>query len=206
MKEERKSKISGSKEKSTSQEPEYTTATADDSIQPELLATDVEDHAKDFNNVMENLRRVQADFVNYKHRAEEEREDQQRFANTRLILKLLPVIDDFNLAINHASDSEAAAQWLDGIKLIHRKLISLVESENATKIEVDGREFNPTEHEAMAYQESADHRQGEILSVVRDGYKLKSRVIRPALVILAKEPEAAETKISTSVGKEPEDA
>lgn len=206
MEEERKDEMSGPAEKATSQESEYTATPVDGESQPDTLATDVEEHDKELNHMRENLQRVQADFVNYKHRAEDERENQQKFANTRLILKLLPVLDDFNLAIDHASNTEAEAPWLEGIKLISRKLVSLVESENATKIEFDGREFDPIEHEAMAYQESADHREGEILSVVRDGYKLHSRVIRPALVILAKEPEAAEEESSPSMGKETEDA
>ena len=75
------------------------------------------------------------------------------------------------------------------MQLIHRKLQALVESEAVTRIEPEGRDFDPTEHEAMGYQESMDHDEGQVFSVVRNGYKLHGRVIRPALVILAKRPE-----------------
>ena len=164
------------------------------------------------------LQRAQADLINYKRRTEEEREEQQKHANSRLINKLLPVVDDFNLAIDHASrprpdDAEApdaGASWLEGIRLIQRKLHSLLESESVTRIEVEGREFDPFEHEAMAYQESAEHREGQVMMVVRDGYKLHGRVIRPALVILARKPETPQRENQgeniPSIGKEAEDA
>ena len=206
MDEERRNGMPDPEEQSPPQESAQMEAPVDGESQPDALATDVEEYDKELSQMRGTLQRVQADFINFKRRAGEEREDQQKFANTRLVLKLLPVLDDFDLAIDHASGTEVEAPWLEGIKLIHRKLVSLVESENATKIEAEGRDFDPIEHEAMAYQESADHRQGEILSVVRDGYKIHSRVIRPALVILAKEPEAAEEESSASEGKETEDA
>ena len=170
------------------------------------LRAEVEESNRGKSQFRELLQRVQADFINYKRRAEEEREEQQKYVNSRLILKILPVLDDFNLAIDHASGAEAGASWLEGIRLIHRKLSSFLESESVTKIDVEGREFDPFEHEAMAYQESGDHHEGEILAVVREGYKLHDRVIRPALVILAKQPQAAEEEINPSMGKETEDA
>jgi molecular chaperone GrpE len=138
------------------------------------------------------LQRAQADFINYKRRAEEDREEQQKHSNSRLILKLLPVMDEFNLALAHAFKSEMAGPWLEGVKLIQRKLSAVLESESVTRIEAEGKQFDPFEHEAMAYQDSADHKEGEIITVVRDGYKLHDRVIRPALVTLAKKPESAE--------------
>ena len=184
------------------------------SLEGELdaLKAEAEESSRENNEYKEILQKVQADFMNYKRRAEEERGEQQKYAGSRLILKILPVVDDFNLAIDHASklhseDAEgsgAGGSWLEGINLIHRKLCSLLESENVTRIEVEGREFDPVEHEAMAYQESDDHQEGQILAVIRDGYKLHSRVIRPALVILAKEPENVKEESTPSTGKETE--
>jgi molecular chaperone GrpE len=140
----------------------------------------------------EMLQRAQADFINYKRRAEEDREEQQKHSNSRLMLKLLPVMDEFNLALDHAFKSEMAGPWLEGVKLIQRKLSAVLESESVTRIEAEGKQFDPFEHEAMAYQDSAEHDEGEVIAVVRDGYKLHDRVIRPALVTLAKKPENAE--------------
>ena len=152
------------------------------------------------------LLRAQADLSNYKRRSDEERGEQMKYANSRLMLKILPVLDDLGLAIDHAGKSDAEASWLEGVELIHRKLQNLVESETVTKIDAEGKDFDPTEHEAMAYQESVDHNEGEVLSVVRDGYKLHGRVIRPALVILAKKPEIHPDGPGPSEEKETEDA
>lgn len=172
----------------------------------DALNAEVEEVSREKDQFREMFRRAQADFINYKRRTEEERGDLQNHANSRLVLKLLPVMDEFNLAIDHASQSDADASWLEGIKLIERKLNSVLESEVVTKIEAEGKEFDPLEHEAMAYQESGEHRDGQILSVVRDGYKMHGRVIRPALVILAKRPETSQEETTPTIEKEPRNA
>ncbi len=153
------------------------------------LETDLEESNRERSQYKEALLRAQADLSNYKRRSDEERGEQLKYANSRLILKVLPVLDDLGLAMDHVAESDAGASWLEGVQLIHRKLQALVESESVTRIEPEGRDFDPTEHEAMGYQESSDHDEGQVLSVVRNGYKLHGRVIRPALVILAKRPE-----------------
>ena len=158
------------------------------------------------DELLDVLRRVQADFANYKRRADEERQELQRHANSRLILKLLPVFDEFVLAIQHASKDGPEPSWLEGITLIQRKLNALLESEKVVKIEALGREFDPFEHEAMAYQESPDHPEGCVISVVREGYRLDERVLRPALVVLAKRPERDTRSSDTVSEKEFEDA
>jgi molecular chaperone GrpE len=159
--------------------------------QLDTLKAEAEEISREKDQFKSMMQRAQADLINYKRRSEEERDEQQKYISSRLILKLLPVMDDFNLAIGHTADSDAGSPWLEGIKLIQRKLYSLLESENVTKIETTDKEFDPFEHEAMAYQESAKHQEGQIMAVVRDGYKLHDRVIRPALVILANAPAAS---------------
>ena len=156
--------------------------------------------------LLDVLRRVQADFANYKRRTDEDRQELQRHANSRLVLKLLPILDEFVLAIQHASKDGPEPSWLEGISLIQRKLNALMESENVVKIEALGREFDPFEHEAMAYQESPDHPEGCVMSVVREGYRLNERVLRPALVVLAKRPEIDITSSDGVSEKEIEDA
>ena len=153
------------------------------------LEADLEESNRERSQYKEALLRAQADLSNYKRRSDEERGEQLKYANSRLILKVLPVLDDLGLAMDHVAESDAGASWLEGVQLIHRKLQALVESEAVTRIEPEGRDFDPTEHEAMGYQESIDHDEGQVLSVVRNGYRLHGRVIRPALVILAKRPE-----------------
>lgn len=172
---------------------------ADFGDQLDTPVLETEDLSEDQPQYLDMLQRVQADFVNYKRRANEEREEQQKYANSRLVLRILPVLDEFSLAMQHASESDAGASWLEGIKLIQRKMLSVLESENVQKIDADGKEFQPFEHEAVGYQESNEHQDGQILTVVRDGYKMHDRIIRPALVILSKKPSPAE-------GKETKDA
>jgi len=143
------------------------------------------------------LQRAQADLVNYRNRAEAERNDLLKYGNSRLLVRLLPILDDFNLALDQTPNSETPEPWLEGFRLIHRKLHSLMDSEGVTQIDAEGKSFDPSEHEALAQQESADHEDGQVMSVVRDGYKLQGRVLRPAQVIVAKNTNAAKSKTKT---------
>ena len=179
---------------------EATTLLAEDGALPDAPSAQAPEE------LLEVLRRVQADFANYKRRTEEDRLELQRHSNARLILKFLPILDEFVLAIQHASKDGPEPSWLEGISLIQRKLNALMESENVVKIEALGKEFDPFEHEAMAYQESPDHPEGCVMSVVREGYRLNERVLRPALVILAKRPEIDITSSDGVSEKEIEDA
>ena len=166
----------------------------------------VGDGAQEIDELKRMLQRMQADFVNYRRRVEGDREQQQSHANSRLMLKLFPVMDEFGLAIDHAAQSDADGPWLEGVRLIQRKLTALLESESVTRIEAEGVPFDPFEHEALSYQESASHPDGQVMTVVRDGYKMHGRVIRPALVILAKNTSAAEAPTGALTEKELEDA
>jgi len=130
--------------------------------------------------------RAQADLVNYKRRADEERVSLSKFSNSRLITKLLPVKEELDLAITHSGEAGAAESWLDGVKLIQRKLLSLLESEGVELIEGIGEIFNPVEHEALGTDESTEYPSGHIIEVVRSGYRLQDRVIQPAQVIVSR--------------------
>ena len=135
------------------------------------------------------LQRVQADFVNYKRRSDQEREEMVKHLNAGLISKLLPVLDDFGMALEHIPDAPEGKAWAEGVGLINRKLLGILESEGATMIVADGEEFDPAQHEALGFAESVTHAEGQVVSVVRQGYTLNGRVIRPAQVILARNPE-----------------
>ena len=133
--------------------------------------------------------RLQADFLNFKRRTEEERKELQKYAGAYIIVKLLPVLDEFELAIDHANKTNAEAQWLEGVRLIHRKLSTLLESYGVERVEALGKEFDPFEHEALGEQESSDTEPGHIVAVARDGYRLYERILRPAQVIVAKKTD-----------------
>ena len=143
---------------------------------------------------LDSAQRSQAEFANYRRRSDEERLAQQKYSNSRLISKILPMMEDLDLALAHAAnDSEEAtavgATWLEGVKLIQRKFASLLESEGVTVIESVGAPFNPLEHEALGTQESTVHSPGYVTQTVRRGYRLHDRIIQPAQVIVAREPQ-----------------
>ena len=91
-----------------------------------------------------------------------------------------------DLAISHSGKAGAADSWLEGIKLIQRKLLSLLESEGVELIEGVGDSFHPIEHEALGTDESTEYPAGHIIEVVRSGYRLQDRVIQPAQVIVSR--------------------
>jgi molecular chaperone GrpE len=119
---------------------------------------------------------------------------QQKYSNSRLISKILPMMEDLDLALAHAANDSGeapavGATWLEGVKLIQRKFASLLESEGVTVIESVGAPFNPLEHEALGTEESTVHSPGYVTQTVRRGYRLHDRIIQPAQVIVAREPQ-----------------
>ena len=131
------------------------------------------------------LRRAQADLVNYRNRMETERADLLKYGNQRLLGRLLPILDELTLALQQPSDGASSDGWLEGFRLINRKLHALLELEGVEPIEALGKPFDPSEHEALAQQQTADKEDGQVLMVVRNGYKLHNRLLRPAQVIVA---------------------
>ena len=157
--------------------------------QPAAIIRDLEEAQQEARQNLDMAQRAQAELVNYKRRADEERISISKFSNSRLITKMLPVKEDLDLAINHLDGSEANASWLEGVKLIQRKLLTLLESEGVELIDGVGSAFNPMEHEALGTEETTEYPPGHIIQVVRGGYRLQDRVIQPAQVIVAREPQ-----------------
>jgi len=132
---------------------------------------------------LQSWQRSAADFQNFKRRTEAERQDMARMANAALIINILPLIDDFERALQNVDPQLAGLTWLDGIRLIHRKFQSLLELNGVTEIPADGEPFDPNIHEAVMFGEGED---GRVISVAQKGYKLGDRVIRPAMVVVGK--------------------
>ena len=166
--------------------------------QTAALRGDLEGAKREASQNMDLAQRAQAELVNYRRRAEEERITTGKFLNARLITKLLPVQEELDLAITHADEGGTNVSWLEGIKLIQRKLVNLLESEGVATIEGVGATFNPLEHEALGTEESAEHPPGSIIQVLRSGYRLHDRVIQPAQVIVAREPQIQDETSVTS--------
>jgi molecular chaperone GrpE len=137
------------------------------------------------------LQRERAEFLNFKRRTTEEREAMLGLAAEALIRKVLALADDFDLAAEHRSQSGADEAWVDGITAIDRKLRLLLESEGVSGIDASpGTQFDPREHEAVANVPGTGRPGGEIVEELRRGYRLRDRVIRPALVAVAEDAGA----------------
>jgi molecular chaperone GrpE len=125
--------------------------------------------------------RAAADYKNFKRRVEIERSELIRSASSALLLKLLPVVDDFDRAVANIPPEIAETPWWGGTQLIAQKLRTILESEGVKTIEAVGQEFDPNLHEAVLYEE-AEGQDGIVVGELQKGYKLGDRVLRPSMV------------------------
>jgi molecular chaperone GrpE len=132
-----------------------------------------------------DLQRERAEFSNYKKRIEKERSLWGDAIKGDLALSLLPVLDDFDRAVENMPEDGTGKDWVNGILLIHRKLQQQLEALGVEEISAVGEEFDPALHEAVTHEESADHEPHQVIGVVRKGYRLGDKILRPALVRVA---------------------
>jgi len=137
---------------------------------------------------LRSWQRTAADFSNYKRRTEEEREMVAEFATSLLISKLLAVLDDFDRALEHVPE-DVHEGWVDGIRLVERKLRNVLEAEGVSPIEALGEVFDPNLHEAVVHEETTDYPDNQVIGELQRGYRLRDRVLRPALVRVANNPK-----------------
>ena len=156
----------------------------------EKLQQELEEAQAQAAEYLDGWQRIQAEFSNYKKRQEAERAQVRAFANADLLRKLLPVVDDFERAATTLPSDLAHLTWCEGVFLIKQKLDGVLESENVKPIETEGQSFDPRYHEAVTYEEVAGYEEGQIIGEVQRGYILDERVLRPALVRVAKAPPA----------------
>lgn len=141
------------------------------------------------NKSLENFegwQRERADFLNYKKRIEREQLSLRNFIVADIVKKYLAIMDDMELAFKNRPNCGDCQDWVNGIVLIHQKLKSTLESEGIELIPAEGIEFDPNVHEAITQIDSPDHESGTVVEVMRQGYKIGDRIIRPALVIVAR--------------------
>jgi molecular chaperone GrpE len=151
----------------------------------------IENLTRERDEYLAALQRERAEFLNFKRRTSEEREAMLGLAAEGLIRKVLALADDFDLAVEHRPESGVDEAWVEGIAAIDRKLRALLESEGVSAIEAaPGMQFDPHEHEAVANVPGTGRPGGEIVDELRRGYRLRDRVIRPALVAVAEDAGA----------------
>jgi molecular chaperone GrpE len=175
----------------------------------EELKTGTEAARRQADEYLGLLQRERAEFANYRRRTAEERERELGLAGEDLIRKVLAIADDFDRATEAVPPEIASNPWVSGVIAIDRKLRALLESEGVTRIDASpGRPFDPREHDAIAHVPAPGRRDGEIIEEVRRGYRLRDRVLRPALVAVAQggpEGAAAPRAASTDDTTEPSD-
>jgi molecular chaperone GrpE len=132
--------------------------------------------------------RAQADFINYKRRSEQEKGELSQFANSVIMLNLLPILDDFERAFASIPPKLAKMSWVEGIKLVERKLWANLEAQGLAPIKALGEPFDPNLHEAVREDKG---KEGIVIEEVQKGYKLNDRVIRPTMVVVGNGEEEA---------------
>ena len=159
------------------------TTRADLSASDEAL--DVDALRRERDEYRDWLLRKTAEFDNYRKRVDRERRELEAFALAGVLHELLPLVDDFERALQTDPASGVEA-FRTGVGLIHKQLMDLLRKRGVTPIETLGKTFDPHVHQAVAHEASADHREGEIIAEFRRGYMLGDRLLRAAMVKVAK--------------------
>ncbi|RIE04477.1 nucleotide exchange factor GrpE [Cohnella faecalis] len=127
--------------------------------------------------------RAQADFDNFRRRTQKEKEELAQYASLKLVNQLLPVVDNFQRALQTSGgENGEAGTFAKGVEMIYRQLFEVLENEGLKKMEPVGQPFDPEHHQAIMAVESDEHEEGIVVEVVQSGYWLKDKVIRPAMV------------------------
>lgn len=166
-----------------------------EALVPEPLTTaqieELKTRAAKADENWERLLRTTADFENFKKRAAREREDAVKYANESLIKKVVPVLDNFEMALAAGQNQAGAPQSLQaGVAMIHQQLRNLLLETGLEEVDATGKVFDPNWHEAVSQQDSTEVPEGHVLQQLRKGYKLRDRLIRPATVVVARKPSA----------------
>jgi molecular chaperone GrpE len=156
--------------------------------EPNCASAQVEQERQKVEECQDLLRRVQADFVNYRRRMSQEQAEGRIAAQSTLLSQLLPVLDDLGRALEAAPAELVSHPWTQGLFLVRRRLTALLDQLGVRQIGSAGEAFDPRRHEAVTTEARADTPEGTILHVDRPGYAVGGRVIRPAQVSVARVP------------------
>jgi molecular chaperone GrpE len=174
--------------------PVQETETADQRLTEENIQQ-LQAQAAKADEYRDQLLRTAADLDNYKKRAAREKQEATKYANESLLKKLIPVLDNFDMALAAVSsaqgetDSSASTDSLhQGVSMIQQQLRQALAEAGLEEINATGQPFDPNYHEAVSQQESAEVPEGHVVQQLRKGFKLRERLLRPATVIVAKAP------------------
>ena len=166
-----------------------TTARSDTPLTPQQIE-ELKQKAAEADEHWDRLLRTTADLENFKKRAARERQDAIRFANASLFEKLIPALDNFDMAMAAANNAEGHSMesLKTGVAMIYNQLKAALADAGLEEIDASNQPFDPNLHEAVSHQDSAELPEGQVLQQLRKGYKLKERLIRPASVVVSRKP------------------
>lgn len=144
---------------------------------------EISDKSDEIKNLNDKLARMQADFVNYKNRVEREKKELIQYSNEKLILQILPTVDNLERALLNYDEND---EFQKGIFLIYKSLLKVLKEENVEEINSDGMEFNPNEHNAVMLEENDSVLSNHVIETLQKGYKIKDKIIRPSMVKVSK--------------------
>jgi molecular chaperone GrpE len=154
-------------------------------IDAEALKAELKECQDKANEYLDGWQRARADFANYKKRVERDQSVAYQNATISVIRRFLEVLDDLELALKNKPNDGDGAKWAEGVELIGRKLNSILDAEGVSPILAEGQTFDPNQHEAITYEQYPGLESGQVIAVVKQGYCLGDRILRPAQVRVA---------------------
>jgi molecular chaperone GrpE len=152
----------------------------------ENLQKELEEARSKANEYLDGWQRARAEFANYKKRVERDQAQTYQLATGNIVRRYLEVLDDLERALKNRPEDGDGAVWAEGVELIYRKLLNILENEGVKPMEISNDFFDPNLHEAVASEENGEYESGQIIEVIRQGYMLGDRVLRPAMVRVAR--------------------
>jgi molecular chaperone GrpE len=154
----------------------------------EELARSLEDEKKRSEDCLTRLKYMQADFENYRKRLDRQMEDVRKYSNERLIIQLLDIVDELELAVKSARSSDSGENLVQGVEMILSNLKKVLEKEGVSPIECLGKPFDSSKHNAVSTVEKDGAEGCTVVEEIRKGYTMKEKVIRPSVVKVAVKP------------------
>ena len=150
------------------------------------LRNELEEWQAKANEYLDGWQRSRAEFANYKKRVDRDQAQVYQNATGSVIRRFLDIMDDLELALKNRPQENDEAAWADGVELVYRKFSAILEAEGVTPMQAEGQFFDPNLHEAVTHEENPDYESGQIIEVLKQGYLIGDRVLRPAMVRVAK--------------------
>lgn len=172
--------------KSLEEEQESNQSAEDHQAVIENLQQELAETRSKVEEYLDGWQRSRAEFSNYRKRIERDASQTYQQATGSILRQFLGIADDLDLALKNRPHRGEGAAWANGIELIYRKLLTLMENEGVVPIQAEGAQFDPTFHEAALSEESSDHESGQVIEVLQKGYLLGDKVLRPARVRVAR--------------------